>query len=598
YSLFRNVAADRKSGAFGVLPLTKTVLKKVNLIVLLFVFALGFSQCRKPVLNNFNTDGQKKAISFSTGDAKGEFGTAGNKLNYTWKNDDIIFVYACPNDYAEGVVTDFSNGTFCGVLYLIGGKNTTSGEFYNSITIPNGTKTLRFVHYGSGVTKNDIDGTASVSFATQNGTLSEISTKVVAFCDMKYNPDKVKYEGGRLIVQFAIAYFSFSNFGTGDLTVCNTTGTTLSISTKGVLSYSGSNVSTLTNSAAASNCYVVFTPDNSATTHTFYANKKFCDISQKFSINGLYSDGSGNAVTVTATSGDVTSTNPNAGLLPGVFSVGANKKVRFSRGNLQWLASANRFRFAQEQYHYLGIAGYTYNESEVKSGNTTFDGRDKQTKYIDWFGYGSTGATVNSMTYPVFRTTLYSEGDGIYYANNHLTNDTWSDCNWGVYCPINNGGQKKGLWDVLTKAQWDFLVGSRTNASQKWGYATINSVKCLVLLPDNLVMPDDISFTPRSTTNSYTPEKWKKLEACGAVALPAAGSMVKKGTELVATMDGTGHYWTSTTYTGDGQDENKRYKEAYILKATFSTSTPAPAPATAKQNKQRQSSVRLIRFIN
>ena len=42
------------------------------------------------------------------------------------------------------------------------------------------------------------------------------------------------------------------------------------------------------------------------------------------------------------------------GCLPGLFSVSETQQVYFSRGNLQYQASTNTWRFAEHQYDYVG----------------------------------------------------------------------------------------------------------------------------------------------------------------------------------------------------------------------------------------------------
>ena len=46
------------------------------------------------------------------------------------------------------------------------------------------------------------------------------------------------------------------------------------------------------------------------------------------------------------------------GALPGLFSVSDNKKVSFSKGNLQYQASTNTWRFAEQQYLYGDLFGW------------------------------------------------------------------------------------------------------------------------------------------------------------------------------------------------------------------------------------------------
>ena len=71
-----------------------------------------------------------------------------------------------------------------------------------------------------------------------------------------------------------------------------------------------------------------------------------------------------------------------------------------------------------------------------------------------------------------------------------------------------------------------------------------------MILPDVWQLPDGCRFTQNAsgyTTNSYSEGQWAKMEAAGAVFLPAAGERV----ETVFRMNSTprGLYWC--TETGD-----------------------------------------------
>ena len=63
------------------------------------------------------------------------------------------------------------------------------------------------------------------------------------------------------------------------------------------------------------------------------------------------------------------------------FSVAANKKVVFAPGNLQYQASSGNWRFAEQQYLYIGNA----------AGNTNSGSRSTQSNWIDLFGWGTSG---------------------------------------------------------------------------------------------------------------------------------------------------------------------------------------------------------------
>lgn len=72
----------------------------------------------------------------------------------------------------------------------------------------------------------------------------------------------------------------------------------------------------------------------------------------------------------------------------GAFSVSPNKLVYFSKGNLQYQASTNTWRFAENQWDYVGDAteGNVYMD-DVKCNNSyisqTYNG------WIDLFGWGT-----------------------------------------------------------------------------------------------------------------------------------------------------------------------------------------------------------------
>lgn len=227
------------------------------------------------------------------------------------------------------------------------------------------------------------------------------------------------------------------------------------------------------------------------------------------------------------------------GVLKGVFSVGVNKKVRFTRGNLQYQASTGTWRFAEQQYSYVG--GYSNGnvvENEVKSKNekisSTYDG------WIDLFGWGTSGY---NQTYPyiwTFNTALYGQPQTNYV---DLTN---SNYDWGEYCVISNAGDKSGLWHTMNTEEWKYLFHTRGNADFLRGFASIDSNNGYILLPDNWTGCAELDFTPSATnytTNVYTLEEWQMLEDLGAVFLPAAGFRWEQD---ISSYNTTGFYWSAT----------------------------------------------------
>ena len=212
------------------------------------------------------------------------------------------------------------------------------------------------------------------------------------------------------------------------------------------------------------------------------------------------------------------------GVLPGKFSVSANKRVNFSQGNLQYKASTDTWRFAENQYNFVGNAtlGNVY-ENSVKCDNSLV--ADDYTGWIDLFGWG-TGAA------PTKRS--------------HDKDDYRFFTDWGTNA-IANGGNAANQWRTLTKDEWVFLTEGRTNADQLYGIAVVNGINGCILLPDGCVLPDGVEFTPGGTTydlNSYDLEKWQSLEAAGAVFLPAAGYC--PGANSPSVNGNAGYYWLAT----------------------------------------------------
>lgn len=236
--------------------------------------------------------------------------------------------------------------------------------------------------------------------------------------------------------------------------------------------------------------------------------------------------------------------NPNAkgGALVGRFSIGEGKQVYFSQGNLQYRASSNTWRFAENQYDTLGCANQNI--------SSTYEG------WIDLFGWGTSGY---NNKYP-YMTSInpFDYGDG----NNDIA-DTEYD--YGYHNKISNGGNKKGEWRTLTYEEWFCLLHARTDASNLKGRATVNGVHGIIILPDGWNCPPNIIWSGTQngwSANQYAGENWIKMELSGAVFLPCAG--YRHGTDMtknrmaiaedVYTVGEYGRYWTSSY-----QHEDKAY---------------------------------------
>lgn len=218
-----------------------------------------------------------------------------------------------------------------------------------------------------------------------------------------------------------------------------------------------------------------------------------------------------------------------------LFSVSATSQVKFSRGNLQYHASTGTWRFAENQYDYIGS-----NNSNISS---SYSG------WIDLFGWGTSGWNSGANAYQPWSTsTIYSD----YYPGGSYTNSltrSYANADWGVYNAISNGGSQAGLWRTLTKDEWNYLIFYRS-ATYRYVKATVNGVSGMIVFPDSFAMPSGIVVTGQNATgtsfssNSYSLDQWQTLESAGCIFLPAAGRRVGTEVDVVGT---GGYYWSSTS---------------------------------------------------
>lgn len=240
-------------------------------------------------------------------------------------------------------------------------------------------------------------------------------------------------------------------------------------------------------------------------------------------------------IAVTGVSSYVTEVNR------GLFTINSSgNKVRFSQGNLQYQASSDTWRFAANQYDYIGKA----------AGNTTAaSGRPTQTAWIDYFGWGTSGYN-NKYPYMISGTPA-DYGDG----NNTITG---TEYDWGIHNAISNGGNVPNLWRTLAKEEWQKLLNRTTTINAIGGYATVAGLHGFILIPDEFVDPMKnngsgafVGFSSTGfTQNVYTADDWEKMEAMGAIFLPAAGfnNVNTSGVGTVSNVDSQGDYWSTTNY--------------------------------------------------
>ena len=250
---------------------------------------------------------------------------------------------------------------------------------------------------------------------------------------------------------------------------------------------------------------------------------------------GVASGGSGNGEAPT-------------GAINGLFSVSDNKQVYFSKGNLQYQASTNTWRFAENQWDYVG--------DDNANISSNYSG------WIDLFGWGTSGWDSGNTYYHPWDSNNSSGSHYGHLGQCGLTG-AYANSDWGVYNPISNGGNTTNTWRTLLKEEWDYVFNTRnTTSGIRYAKAQVNGVNGVVLLPDDW---NTVTYSLSNTndgdaaysSNIISVMQWDALESAGAVFLPAAG--YRFGTSI-GDVGSCGYYWSASYF-------NSSYAYLLSLKA-------------------------------
>lgn len=250
------------------------------------------------------------------------------------------------------------------------------------------------------------------------------------------------------------------------------------------------------------------------------------------------------------------------GAINGLFTINENgDQVYFSQGNMQYQASTNTWRFAENQWNYVG--GVTY--YGMVGGNVYENGEKCDNAFIspyyngwiDLFCWGTSGWDSGNEYYnpwdihpnpfaPLFGPPAVSNLTGNY-----------ANSDWGVYNRIVNGGNQVGLWRTMTIEEWMYMLFTRNTISgMRFAIACVNNVNGVILLPDDwnpsqFVINNTNQASARYDSNQISLAQWSNLELFGVVFLPAAGGSVIYEGEEVVDVQGPGiigDYWTVSCY--------------------------------------------------
>jgi len=262
-----------------------------------------------------------------------------------------------------------------------------------------------------------------------------------------------------------------------------------------------------------------------------------------------------------------------------LFVVSENYNVvRFSPGNLQYQASTNTWRFANNQYDYVGgtirnitgIGNVQYGnvyENSVQCTNASI--ASDYSGWIDLFGWG---------TWSNGKDPWEARQDNQYYKGG-------AEFNHNIY------GDNHDDWRILTQKEWAGL-SKMHNTYRKIGAATIemgdekiNYVRGRLILPYNWENSPALVKDNNWKATEITAENWASYWlAKGAVFLPVDG--YRNGTSVINanqySTNSNGLYWSVTPY-----DNDQMYVASMVAAPTITSG--------AKMYKYYGCSIRLVR---
>ncbi len=163
-----------------------------------------------------------------------------------------------------------------------------------------------------------------------------------------------------------------------------------------------------------------------------------------------------------------------AGQLNGVFSVSVNTQVKFSQGNLQYRASTNTWKMADNQWDYIGA-----DNSNISS---SYSG------WIDLFGWGTSGYNHGANCYQPWSTSTSYNDYHVYGSDTYNLYDQTGQADWGSNAISNGGNQENCGWRTLTRDEWNYVFRTRTMVNGGPRYTVgrrVEGVLGVVVYPDN-----------------------------------------------------------------------------------------------------------------
>ena len=488
-------------------------MRKLSVLLLMVALAFGLAQCKKTADTVAQFGGEKIQITLNVED--GRHGVTPSNGQVEYQNGDIIYV-GDGNTYIGALVC--TNGTFTGEV---------------------ATPTTAYLHFyflgGVGPNPETLYMASTTSFNVNIANQSD-NLPVLSYLQVEYVPGQREYSG---ILQNKCGLVKFVP----------------ALATSNTITISGMHTEATIDFATPSIAPTGTTGD--VTLYSENATAKWAILLPQAAVENASVTIESYEPTTVSVPAVTTNTYNNTGVninntnrvayIDAEFSVSATTKVKFAKGNLQYWGTGNsgnqtqKWRFADNQYDYLGDATH--------SGNVSHDGypvnttSDNAKAARDYFGWGTSGY---STSYPYLTTS-----ENNYYANNGANASIdGTNYDWGVYNKSNIENVPTKNWRTLTKTEWEYLLGRTKTISgsskRLAGYATVNDVKGIIVLPDNWDGSADGSFQYGSSnfsSKSYTLSDWTTMEDAGCLFLPAAGYRDQSDINQV---NAHVYYWSAT----------------------------------------------------
>ena len=512
-------------------------MKKLSAIIIAMALVLGMTQCKKNV-ETIAPAPIEEGVYISL------------KIN----DDSKVYVNTATGEveYRNGdEIFVGNNGAYCGTLTY--NENT---ESFSGTINPTANDYLYFFFVSGLLQEKDMEAatqTYTVRISSQTGGLPVLS---FGKSNVKYDSEVNVYTCTLLnkcgLVKFAlengtneVVYVSGMNtiacidFANNSITPTGTTGT----------------ITLYSNSYGGTEKWAILLPQQAVSNPTVSISGYTASITSvpQVTENMFYTQGVN--VSMTADKG---------------FSVSATEKVYFSQGNLQAVTTDNwntwTWRFMD----------YQYSIDETTDVDVNYNGRST----ASLMGF-------NPKNRPYYTSEDYDQYSGAF--------TTWSGTE------ITNDGDSDHTWFALTSEQWDYLFRLRTNASSKYGMATVNGQPGIIVLPDvwSTSAPAFNIWHTNYNDNTIDAATWAaSWETRGAAFLPAAGHRfwnpaTQQGTNgnylVVQDVNTQGQYWSSTA-----SDEYS--KGGNCIRFTSSSVTTHDYNGYPYTYRSEGLSVRLVRY--